>query len=270
LTENITNLDGYYCLADLPQSGLITEHAFGTGWWELDEIIKFYLGQFVVVSGTAGHGKSTFLLNVLTRLAKKNKTRSFLYVPENEMHLRQKMKLIWGKEPGWDYFNENQCYVQSAIPHSMREPAHTLDWVLDRAQMAVQRDKCEVVLIDPWNELEHAKPRDLLMTDYVRDCLMLIKQFCRALNVVVIVVAHPTKAANGRAPTLADVEGSMSWLNKCDNGIICIRDFQTKATSVTSSKIREIGAGEIGTCHFTVDPATGIFTPQYGAVTVAA
>jgi hypothetical protein len=34
---------------------------------------------------------------------------------------------------------------------------------------------------------------------------------------------------------------------------------------VISAKVREIGAGKIGSCHFYVDPLTGQFTPQYGS-----
>jgi hypothetical protein len=42
----------------------------------------------------------------------------------------------------------------------------------------------------------------------------------------VIMVAHPTKAgvAEGKVPSLADIEGSMNWYNKCDNGLIVARD----------------------------------------------
>ena len=35
-----------------------------------------------------------------------------------------------------------------------------------------------------------------------------------------------------------------------------------------SAKVREIGAGRVGACHFDVDSQTGVFTPQYGAVTL--
>jgi hypothetical protein len=75
---------GYYSLADVPQQPSVAEIAISTGWWELDQIWKPYPGQFNVVTGIAGHGKSTFLLNVLCNLAKKHGTKSFLYVPENE------------------------------------------------------------------------------------------------------------------------------------------------------------------------------------------
>jgi hypothetical protein len=99
---------------------------------------------------------------------------------------------------------------------------------------------------------------------------MAIKQFCRATNVIFIMVAHPTKdvrEASGalRTPTLADIEGSMAWYNKCDNGLIVVREKDC-VTKVISAKVRELGAGRRGACLFTVDSETGLFTPQKGAV----
>ena len=85
----------------------------------------------------------------------------------------------------------------------------------------------EIVLIDPWNELDRARKRDELMTDYIGRCLMLIKDFCRTMNAIVVVVAHPTKGivnTGGKVVSLADIEGSMNWYNKCDNGLIVVRE----------------------------------------------
>jgi twinkle protein len=259
---------GYFALADLPQKGSIEEQSFGTGWWELDQIFKFYLGQFVVVTGIAGHGKSTFLLNVICNLARERGLKSFLYVPENEAYLFDKIKKIWGAHPGFDHLAQSQIFVQSATPQSMDDPAKNLDWVLEQAVVAVQEDHVELVMIDPWNELERSKPKDMLMTDHIGECLMLIKQFCRMFNVIVIMVAHPTKSVfehGGRPVSLADIEGSMNWFNKCDNGLIVSRDEQDRA-KVASRKVRELGAGKLGDCYFNVNPNTGIFTPIYGGV----
>jgi twinkle protein len=260
---------GLYALADLPQRGSVAKQAFGAGWPELDEILKLYLGQFIVVTGIAGHGKSTFMLNVILKLALERGVGSFLYVPENEGHLKEKLRKIWtGNEQQFRHFCQSQCSIQSAVPHQQYEPAHTIDWVLGKAAWAVAHRKVEIVLIDPWNELDRAREKNEMMTDYIGRCLMLIKDFCRTMNAIVVVVAHPTKAiaANGgRVVSLADIEGSMNWFNKCDNGLIVVRETGTNACKVISAKVREIGAGKLGTCHFTVDPATGRYSPQYGS-----
>jgi twinkle protein len=194
---------------------------------------------------------------------------SFLYVPENESHLKEKLRKIWtGTDSQFSYFCRSQCAIQSAIPHAQYEPAHTIQWVLDKAAWAVRHRNVELVLIDPWNELDRARQRDEMMTDYIGRCLIEIKDFCRSMNAIVAIVAHPTKAIShngGRVVSLADIEGSMNWFNKCDNGLIVVRESGKNTCRVISGKVREIGAGKIGTCHFYVDPLTGQFTPQIGS-----
>lgn len=262
---------GYFTLAELPQRPSISKDAKSPGWWELEQIWKLYPGQFNMVTGIAGHGKSTFVLNVIANMAKLHGTRSFLYVPENESHLREKLRgIVGGSDAEFKYFSENQIYIQSAIPATYNDPAHTLDWVLDKAVIAHQQDGVDLLLIDPWNELERAKPPDMLLTDYIGKCLMYLKQYCRRYGVMVILVAHPTKAgvAQGATPGLADIEGSMNWYNKCDNGLIVVRDPEKSTSRVISAKVRENGAGKRGVCHFFVDEATGRFTPQQGGVSL--
>jgi twinkle protein len=258
---------GLFSALAAPARGSVEEQAFGTGWTELDEILKFYLGQFVLVTGIAGHGKSVFLFNVITKLARERGIKSFLFVPENEGNLYHTLSRIWSDEKTFERFAKDQCFVQSSHQKYWKDKPKTLQWVLERATVSVVRDKAEVVIIDPWNELEWAKPRDQLMTDYIRDCLMYLKEFTRAFNVVTILVAHPTKAINessGRVPRLADIEGSMNWFNKCDNGLIVVREKNN--AKVISAKVREIGAGREGACYFNVESKTGRFAPIYGGV----
>jgi twinkle protein len=259
---------GLYSLGQLPQRQSIASVVMDTGWWELDQIFKFYPGQFVMCTGLPGHGKSTFIHNVLVNIAKKHGARSFMYVPENEAHLRAKLQRIWGGDRGFEYFCETQCFVQSAVPLSYDEPAHDLPWVLNQAISVIEKNNVDFLLIDPWNELEWAKRKDQLMTEYISECLKYLKGFARIYNTTVILIAHPTKArvdVKG-APTLADIEGSMHWYNKCDNGLIVERSKDSASAKVISAKVREIGAGKLGACYFHVDPETERFTPMHGAV----
>ena len=261
---------GYHSLAELPQRNSIAESTRSTGWYELDELWKLYPSQFTVVTGVAGHGKSTLIMNVLCNMAILHGTRSFLYVPENEGFLRQKLRLIWGHRDGFEQFSAEQCFIQSSMPAHYDDAPKTLQWVLGRALVAVEQDGVDVLMIDPWNELERAMGRGQLLTDYIAECLMYLKAFARSTGCAIIVCAHPTKAgiADGKTPTLSDIEGSMNWFNKCDNGLICARDPDKNSCRVISAKVREIGAGRRGAAYFDVDPQTGIFTPQFGAVSL--
>jgi len=266
--KSLHGQDGFYSLWDGPQRPSVADKCIGTGWWELDQIWKIYDGQFTIVTGIAGHGKSTFLMNVICNVAKEYGAKSFLYVPENEARLRHKLKGIWGDKPGFETFAKEQCFYQSAIPSSLDQKPRTLDRILELAVVSIEKCGTDILMIDPWNELERAKNRDELMTDYIGWCLMYLKNFCRMYDVSVILVAHPTKAgiADGKTPNLSDIEGSMNWYNKCDNGLIVVRDPNTPTARVISAKVREEGAGKRGVCHFFVDEQSGQFTPQPGAV----
>src|SRR5579872_1505721 len=156
---------GYFSLKDVAQRADVWTIALSTGWWELDQIWKIYPGQFTVATGIPGHGKSTFLLNVICNLYREHSVRSLLYMPENEPHLRSKLSRIWGDRLGFDEFAEN-CFVQSAAPEHYGDAAQDIAFILDRAVSAIERDEVGLLLIDPWNELEHAKPATLPMTEY--------------------------------------------------------------------------------------------------------
>jgi twinkle protein len=253
---------GYFSLADLPQKPSITQNAISPGWDVLGELWKLYPGQFTIVTGTPGHGKSTMVLNVVCNIAKLHDWRTFMYVPENESFLQYKLRRIYGGR-GYDHFAANQCFVQSAEVQTYNQAPKSIDWVLDRAVVGIKRDGVKLLVIDPWNELDHAKPRDWTMTEYITHCLMYLKQFTRAYNVACIIVAHPTKAhaSDGRKPTLYDIEQSAAWFNKCDNGLIVSRDPETDLMTVNSAKVRERGAGKRGQCNLMVneyEQVTGI------------
>jgi len=277
MSDNVVPMlpKGCYRLCDLPQRPSIDEHATSTGWWELDQIWRIYTGQFTVVTGVAGSGKSTLILNVVANISAQHGEdcetfmRTFLFVPENEQSVRGKLQGIWGNRPGWDFFEREQIFIQSAAEDAFGEEPIDLRSVLDRAVKVVERQGAGLLVIDPWNELEHLKPRDQLMTDYIREALMYLKRICRHHSAAVVLVAHPTKAVaenGGRVPGLADIEGSMNWYNKCDNGLIVVRDNTKLHTRVISAKVREHGAGKLGVCYFDVDEVTGRFSPQHGAV----
>ena len=260
------NIPGYYALADLPQGSPLSQLVMSTGWDEFDKIFKVYPGQFVVCTGNAGSGKSTFLFNLICGLTHLHHSKAWMYVPENEMNLFQKMLLIHGdSENGvqWGAFAHTRCFVQSSHYEHYDDEPRTIEWILSHAWEAYQRDGINIVLIDPWNELERARLKEENLTDYIGRCLMRVKMFAKETGCTVFMVAHPTKASVGRDVTLSDIEGSMNWFNKCDNGLIVKHEAGSKETVVISAKVREQPfAGKIGHCIFLVNESTGEFSTQ--------
>ena len=261
-------IPGYYALADLPQRKSLSEAVISTGWEELDKILKIYPGQFIVCTGNAGSGKSTFLFNLIINLCWKNKTKAWLYAPENEVNLFQKLNLMFGDKPEGSLFGafaHTQCFVQSSNYAHYNDEPRDIEWILGNAWASFKEDGTSIFLIDPWNELERARLKEENLTDYIGRCLMRVKMFAKETGGTVIMVAHPTKAANGRDVTLGDIEGSMHWFNKCDNGLIVKHEAGSRETVVISAKVREQPfAGMPGHCIFLVDPETGMFAEQPG------
>lgn len=264
-------LPGFFSLKEGPQAKSIADQCLGiSAWGEFSRLCKVYPGQLIVVTGVPGHGKSTFILNMLAKMAREHGTVTWAYVPENEGFLREKLRRIWQNEKTWDHFSGEQFFYQSAVPEFNPNDFKSMDWVLNRAAKAIQEydwPSC-VVLIDPWNELDRARQRDESVTDYIGRSLILVKDFCRGMRATVIIVAHPTKAVSDketRPPGLYDVEGSANWFNKMDNGLVVWRDMETNTAKVSSLKVRySPDAGEIGAAFFHVDKDTGVFTPQIG------
>jgi twinkle protein len=255
---------GNIFLADLPQGTSIDKVVRSVGYLELDPLLKIYPGQLVVTTGSAGSGKSTFLFNLIVNICWKYGDKAWVYAPENELYLRDKFRRLFnGHDRNFEIFAKERCIVRSSNYERYHAAPRDIDWIVRNAYDQWDKHGAKIYLIDPWNELEQAKARDENLTDYIGRCLQHIKVFGRETGSTVFMVAHPTKASVGRDVTLSDIEGSMHWYNKCDNGLIVKR--QEKDTMVISAKVREQPyAGTLGHHLFLVDQQTGIFHEQQG------
>lgn len=248
----------------LPQARPLTGAWFTAEWPDFAEYCKFYPGQLVVLSGHAGSGKSTFMFNLLMQMAVIDGHRLLWFAPENQDYLIEKLRLMWRWSPeGFDFFLENQLFIEDAnLDRWGDEPQDVVELITKLDRTAAEH-KPSFVLVDPWNELEVCRARDELLTDYVGKSLRWFKRFARERGVCVIIIAHPTKAARDRDwPHMSDIEGSMHWFNKCDNGLMVRRYPDRPVTAVSIQKVRlSPVAGKNGMVEFLVDQDTGIFKP---------
>jgi twinkle protein len=245
---------GLYRLSDYPDAPKL--ETFKTGWDVLDHYLKLFAGEFMVVTGIPSMGKSTWVLNLLVNLYHRHKWRSAIFSPEMKTvpHLRDKLRRIMA-----DRFAPQDMAIEDAFVFIDSDPTGnaddenlTVDWIIDKAIDAVLRDGIRVLVIDPWNEIEHAKNRDETMTEYVGRSIRQLKRFAREREVVVIMIAHPTKDVhnkdgNARPPTLYDIEQSASWFNKSDHGVCIHRpDAQKDEALIAVQKVRFDETGEKG------------------------
>ena len=116
------------------------------------------------------------------------------------------------------------------ISNSMDEELELdIDSYLDTVRACILRDGARVIILDPWNELEHKRKSDETMTEYVGRAIRKVKSFARRFNVSFWIVAHPTKPQKGvnTMPSLYDVSDSANWSNKADYGLVYHRKDKT-------------------------------------------
>lgn len=261
---------GVYTLADYPDAPQIA--TYGTGWPIVDTLFQMFAPSFTVISGLPGSGKSTWLTNLLINMAEMHGWKSAVFSPEMPIvpHLRDKMRRIAGRSPvdqmGKDrianvdrWIGENFVFIDHDTQND--DDDITLEWILERAADAVLRHGVRVLVIDPWNEVEHAKDQRESMTEYVNRALRQLKKFGQRYGLAVFVVAHPTKdvAKDGksRVPTLYDIADSSAWFNKPDLGIIIDRpDAHSDETMIYVKKVRFEGTGEKGAVKMRFDRET--------------
>ena len=152
-------------------------------------------------------------------------------------------------------------------------PEMTMDWVKDQIETAVFQHGCKIVILDPWNEIEHCWGANESETQYTNRALRDLKGWARRLNICLIIVAHPGKAMQGKTIeecSLYDVSGSAAWNNKADHGVILKRQEledtgnPTNLVAVKVSKSKNwLKMGAPGTCVLEFDPHDNLYsTPQ--------
>ena len=100
----------------------------------------------------------------------------------------------------------------------------------------------QLIVIDPFNEVEHKRNRDESETEYVGRFIRTIKRFCHRTGCAVWLVAHPRKPHTDgvpRSPSLYDLAGSANFANKADYGLVVHRpDIEQPEIDVAVTKVR--------------------------------
>jgi len=83
-----------YLVEDLEQDILSLSEGLLTGYSALDSLIRIPQGQLTFVASRTGHGKTTFMLNALLKMAEAHQERSFYFFSYEEARSRLALKLI--------------------------------------------------------------------------------------------------------------------------------------------------------------------------------
>jgi len=226
---------GLYRLGDFPHPPPTTSLSVGIAG--LDDHFKLTLGTFSVISGWAGHGKTSLLMRMLANLMQSGVSvalGSFETLPRPILERRMRA-CIYGcgeigpkaNEPG--PADELLAKRLSVIAHTARDEDTELDleYIIELAKIAVLRDGVRLLVLDPWNEIEHKRGADETETEYTGRAIRMLKRFAVNYECAVWLVAHPRKPhsdGSPKPPSLYDLAGSAHFANKADYGLIIHRD----------------------------------------------
>ncbi|MCM5528949.1 toprim domain-containing protein [Parasegetibacter sp. NRK P23] len=232
----------------------------------LDDLITWRFGEFTIITGTPGSGKSTWLNNVLIRLSSIHNWRIAMFTPEKnpvQLLIAELCEIKTGKK-FYSYSPDGKMSLGEMLEAAEFVNEHfrfmkidamdvTLSGILEKAAQLVRRDGINALVIDPWNYVEHKVPPGKTETQYISEALTEIYRFKDKYNIHIFLIAHPTKIkkqSNGlyEVPSLYDIAGSAHFFNKADNGVVVYRNFQTGLTDIHIQKIRFFFTGKLGVC----------------------
>lgn len=232
--------------------------------------LSLYRGAFIVVSGLPGGGKTAWTTQLAFNMAAVHGWR--IAIASFEMRvsptLRDMLRGFYLGTPrrSWtasgiaeaDRFIRTKFVFIALTPRDDDTEADA-QWVIDRAQDAVIRDGIDLLIVDPWNEVEHKRLPGENVADYTNRAIRSFKRFAHSYDVATIVVAHPTKAAgvsnkNGDPVSLYDISDGATWANKAELGIIVSRKSpHDTMTEIGIRKVKFRGTGRLGDVFLTYD-----------------
>jgi twinkle protein len=227
---------------------------------ELDNIVSWELGRLAIVTGIPSHGKSEFVDFVVTKLNVIQGWKAAYFSPENfpiMYHFSKLCSKITGHEFNAGYlklpdFQEAFEYIKENFFFIYPEDDMSFISIIDKAKYLVKKRGIKILVIDPYNKIEHLKEKGENETEYISRLLDKLVTFSRTYNVLVFLVAHPRKMQKDvtgkyEAPNLYDINGSANFYNKCDYGISIYRMRNENEVHIHVLKVKFKHLGDGGT-----------------------
>lgn len=266
----ICNFSGVYRMADLTPTPY--QRPFDIGIPGFEEHIKIRLGDFSIWTGIPSSGKSSFLNDVVCRINLEHHVKAaFASFEQHPTQDHQRALRTWhAKKLVKDMSPEEIAAADEWINKAFRfiypseNDCVTLSWILERAASCVIREETKIIVIDPWNEIEHDRPRDMTLTEYVSSAIRELKRFAKKYQVHVAVVAHPAKMQRGHdgeipVPTLYDISDSAHFYNKSDLGVVVHRKKDGKSFVQIAKSRYHTEIGKPGIVDVSYDLTTARF-----------
>ena len=258
-------------LREFVQNGF--KPGYQIGIENFDKIFSTYTSQFITVTGIPSSGKSDFVDMMCVGYNQNYGWKIAFASPENQptyLHAHKLMRKLWGDMPSSrDFDNEKWVEVSERLNDDfffIDMDKYTLESVLAKGAELVRRKGIKCLVIDPFNKVRSQQSQSDVNV-YTMDYLSKIEVFAKKYDVLVIVVAHPTKmykTPDGRMeePTMYSIKGGGEWYDASYHGILVHRDYQAKTVKAKVLKVKFQNLGENGAeAHFNWDWRSGRFDP---------
>ena len=272
--ENVTTFrDIEDEITDFVRNGF--KKGFQIGLENFDNIFSTYTGQFITVTGIPSSGKSDFVDQMVVGYNKEYEWKTAFASPENAptyLHAHKLMRKVWGDMPdkgdiGGDKWNQVAEHVNDNFFFIDME-RYTLESVLRKGAELVKRKGIKCLVIDPFNKVRDVDCHTEDVNRYTMEYLTKIETFAKKYDVLVMIVAHPTKmykSNDGKIeePTMYNIKGGGEWYDASYHGLLVHRDYELKTTKVKVLKCKFQNLGENGAeAFFTWEPRSGCFVPE--------
>lgn len=271
--ENVTTFkDVEDEIKDFVQHGF--KPGYQVGLQNFDEIFSTYTAQFITVTGIPSSGKSDFVDQMAIGYNKNYNWKTAFASPENQptyLHAHKLMRKLWQDMPSikdtikWNnisnHINDNFFFIDME--------RYTLDSVLRKGAELVKRKGIKCLIIDPYNKIRDIDSKTEDVNRYTMEYLTKIEIFAKKYDVLVIIVAHPTKMyrdkdGNLEEPNMYNIKGGGEWYDASYHGLLVHRNYEQKTVKVKVLKVKFQNLGENGAeAHFKWHPRSGSFIPHY-------
>ena len=259
-------------LKDFVKNGF--KPGFQVGLPNFDKIFSTYTGQFITVTGIPSSGKSDFVDQMVVGYNNNYGWKTAFASPENHptyLHVHKLMRKTWEDMPSpgdiggqqWEkvagHVNDNYFFIDM--------DRYTLESVLRKGAELVKRKGIKCLVIDPFNKVRDTDCKTEDVNRYTMEYLTKIEIFAKKYDVLVFIVAHPTKMYKGQdgkieEPTMYNIKGGGEWYDASYHGLLVHRDYEAKTVKAKVLKVKFQNLGENGAeAHFNWEPRSGCFRP---------
>jgi len=246
---------------------------------EIDKFITWETGRLAIFTGVPGCGKSEFVDYIVTRLNLLHGWKAAYFTPENyplKYHYAKMFEKYIGNR--FNIKNSNDVEFDTAYEHLQQnifwildEENLTIDKILENAKYLIKSKGIKVLVIDPYNKIDHQYSSNMSETQYISGFLDKIIMFGKLNNILIILVAHPKKMEKGQTPSLYDISGSANFYNKTDYGVIVEREIDERGLMgndvlVYYKKIKFKNLGEQGISELRYNYINGRFETRNNSV----